>query len=227
MNMIKAHYPETVKQILGTANLSSDGLPMGQSRTPLHVDYGSLPGGFARAQETHQVNDEEIFNAIGSRVWTNPEVHLPVLDLDHGATVQAIKLGSKAVVFASSKGKYDPSSLLRDVLGDNGIDAEVFRSPTMEHSNFMQRTYFRGMAVTSLALRSKDTDVFVAVDSTQERHSHLYIQQAFSDEDHKTLIDELEELGVITPTWRSIVEQEGMGVVRTPWTKREDVYKLT
>ena len=75
------------------------------------------------------------------------------------------------------------------------------------------------------AWRSKEPNIFTAVDSTQKKHSHLYIQQIFGAVDHRTLIDELGNIGVIGEEWQQLTEQEGMGIVRTPWTKREGVHK--
>lgn len=243
--MSKEFTPETVNVVLGKVRTD---LPdkyeveygIIAKRTPLHVDYGRGPG-FAPSREAASIEDADEFNAVGSRVNRSStdllaEAHLPVLDLDGGAKVQVVKAGSKAILYANPvggaereklAGKYGPSSMLRDVLGDNGIDVEVFQSGVQTYSPFTERSYYHGNRVVALALRTKEPEVFVAIDSTQEGHSHLYIQQPFSAEDHKTLIDELGNTGVVSEHWQQLTAREGMGIVRTPWTKRKGIHKRT
>ncbi len=237
--MKKIFSPEVVEPVLGYVKVIEkdeygEKVGIKYKRTPLHVDYGPGPG-FApsrRVEDKEVLTNEDGFNAVGSRVDnSDTEIHLPVLDLDGGAKVQAVKVGSKAVLFAAPRdkelefGKYGPNSLLRDVLGDNRIDVEVFTSPVNRYSKMMQCTYYEGDAVTALALRSREPGVFRAVESTQDEHGHLYIQQVFGVEDHKALLTELGSIGIIDEEWRQLAEREGMGIVRTPWTKRQGVYK--
>ncbi|OVE79308.1 hypothetical protein BVY00_00570 [bacterium G20] len=240
--MKKQFKAETVDIVLGkirTDLKDTHGNQFGiiAKRTPLHVDYGPGPG-FVPSRIAETIVDEYEFNAVGSKVSRRDglleETHLPVLDIDGGAKVQTVGIGSKALIGAlhlypdearKYAGKYGPASLLRDVLGDNGIDLEVFESGVTSYSRTMQRTNFHGSRVVALALRTKAPDTFVAVDSTQEGHSHLYIQQPFGAEDHKTLIGELGNVGVIGEEWQQLTEREGMGIVRTPWTERKRFHK--
>ncbi|MBI1952294.1 hypothetical protein HYS42_01050 [Candidatus Saccharibacteria bacterium] len=240
--MKKKFSPETVKQVLGNGKLRigdglGDPLTLAISRTPLHVDYSPGPE-FEPARSASNIKNADEFNAVGSLVRTRDvqgEVHLPVLDMDGGARVQAIKIGSKALLFALPQRtneeakmftkKYGPASLLRDVLGDNGIELEVFQNAVHTYSRMMERSEYEGDRVTALALRTIEKGVFDAVDSTNEGHSHLYINRVFSGADHGVLLRELVNIGFIGEDWHKLAENEGMGIVRTPWTQGQKIRK--
>lgn len=216
----------TIEKVLGMeARIYERGPGVHAQRTPLHVEFGTGPD-FAPATPLEHLGDAETFNAVGSRgIALSPypkqkEVHLPVIDVDGGAAVHQRKFGSKAILYATRAGTYRPTSRLRDVLGDNGIDLEVFEAVSASFGNFLARTYVDGKVVTALALRSKESDLFEVAASTQQNHNHLYIQRAFSSEDHDDLIHELAETGIITEEWRQLTEESGMGIVRTPWTEK-------
>lgn len=239
----KEFTPEVVETILGGPNRPGSGQPHWQ-RTPLHVDFQEGSHGetsesaFPKATTTVHTDFAEDFNAIGSRVKDSANaVHLPVLDLDGGAETQAVK-GSKVMIgkspakrvsyqiglsrysFKPEAKSYGPRSLLRDVLGDNGIDLEVFEFPVTEYSRMTAQTSIVGTQVTAIVLRATESGIFEVAQSTQEGHSHLYIQAPFSDDDHRTLISELGSIGMISPHWEEITEAHGMGIVRSPWTKK-------
>jgi hypothetical protein len=217
-------------------NLETVEAVMGQPvalRTPLHVEYGSGPN-FAPSGPigNEYITDEKAFNAVGSRSWSKPDFHLPVLDLDGGAGVQLVGSGSKAIInadprtsFQETMDMYTPHSILRDILGDNKIEVEIFEEPVSEYDSLTTNHHYLGSRVTSLALRSKDRGMFDVADSTQQGHSHLYIQHLFSDTDHQALITELGTIGIISPIWQKLVEDEGMGIVRTPWTQKEVAHR--
>lgn len=191
-----------------------------QSRTPLHIQFswhGKEPAQpiSREAQGANSILNPNLFNAIGSKLVRGTG-HKPVLDVDGGALIQEVTTGSKVIMNAAYNGEYAPTSMLRDVLGDNGIDAEVFTfSRAVSHLSDNINT-----RVSAVVLRSKDKGVFEAVDSTTERHSHVYIQQELSDSDHSTLLQELGALGIVSSSWLKMVENEGMGVLRTPWTEK-------
>jgi hypothetical protein len=193
------------------------------SRTPLHVDFeagsNKVPAkeiDIYKRDGAQSVFDFEYFNAIGSRLL-NGKAHKPILDVDHGAIIQNVR-GSKAILGANHKGTYRPISMLRDLLGDHQIDLEVFEYPELRHVHMTGRDELNAIRVGSVVLRHKEPDVFEEMPSTTDNHSHLYIQQEFSDSDHSSLITELGALGIISEDWENLVEQEGMGIVRTPWT---------
>lgn len=210
----------------------------------MHIDY---PEGLqAEPAEAVQVapediGDPNIFNAVGSLHERGyPKVHRPVIDLDGGARLQEVR-GSKVIVypapqqpgesyqvglshfeFPAETPSYRPDSMLRDVLGDNGIDLEVFSEPVQKRERMTQSYALAGQEVTAIVLRERDRkeNMFDVVDSTQEGHSHLYIQRAFNDADHRTLISELGKVGIVSRRWQAITEQAGMGIVRAPWTEK-------
>lgn len=240
--MNKEFSPKTVKQVLGSGSLPiidgiGDRLTLKLTRSPLHVDFGPGPG-FEPARLAANVENADEFNAVGSLVRTSDlraEMHLPVLDLDGGARVQALKIGSKALLFALPQrtnkdakafaNKYGPASLLRDVLGDNGIELEIFQNAVHTYSRMMERNYYEGDRVTALALRTKEKGAFAAADSTNEGHAHLYINRAFNAADHKTLLSELGNIGFIGQGWHKLAKKEGMGIVRTPWTEGQRIHR--
>lgn len=191
------------------------------SRTPLHVPFSSgtncVPAEELKMGET---DDPERFNAIGSLLF-NSTKHRPVIDVDGGARVQKKKGGSKVILRAAYEGTYRPDSMLRDILGDHGIETEVFTHPVIGHSRMGIGSYIDRMQVGAIVLRSSDKHTFEVVDSTSESHSHLYIQESFSKGDHGKLIKELGSVGMISPGWQALVAQEGMSIVRTPWTEKE------
>jgi hypothetical protein len=198
-------------------------------RTPLHVEFDNSRH-IVSSQTLHGDHvpygpqDPNSFNAVGSLNYTSKgagNYHLPVINTDGGASVQQVNYGSKLIIRAAHEGTYAPDSLLKDLLGDYGIDLEVFSYPQLEHSVMMGETYYKGMRVDSLVLRSALRNVFDVAPSTQKNHNHLYIQQAFEKGDHEILISELGRLGIVSPRWQQITEAEGMGIVRTPWTDKE------
>lgn len=229
--MKKTFDSKTRAAVLGVHSLGEYEVFRGSiGRTPLHVNFGPGPD-FAPSRPAEGIEDRNEFNAVGSRgAKIGPEGHLPVLDLDGGGTVQSVNVGSKAILYAIHKigfqsrrpyvGKYGPNSILRDVLGDHRLDLEVFESLVGQGIGSPI-----GSAVTAIVLRSKERDMFAAVDSTQEGHSHLYIQNHFNGADHGTLLGELARIGILDKEWLRLAEQEGMGIVRAPWTKREGVEK--
>jgi hypothetical protein len=101
---------------------------------------------------------------------------------------------------------YTPQSVLVDVLGDYGIEAEIARSPS-----FM------------IGLRSARKGAFEAFQPSEGDHSHLYIQTEFSVTDHQTLMNELRRLGIIGEAWHWLTEEADMGIVRTPWSEGQPV----
>jgi hypothetical protein len=205
-----------IAQILG--NVDDEGGVL--RRTPLHVAFNA-DSALVRAAELtpEQIKSRKLFNAIGSRC-IGTDYHLPVIDVDGG--VKLIQRGktSKAIVGADYDGSYNSDSALRDVLGDHGIELEVFSFPVLEHSRFVGNTYFKkGMRVSSLVLRAS-TEIFGAVASTSKNHSHLYINTPFSRDDHGVLIEEFANTGIVSMGWKIMTEQEEMGIVRTPWTEK-------
>lgn len=231
MNLQREFSPAVLGRIVPT-DLSAE--PDNHLRTPLHIDYPEKSWAEPAAAapiEAGEIGDPDIFNAVGSlHERGQPKVHRPVIDVDGGARLQEVR-GSKVIARAypdhdhdrEETPSYGPNSLLRDVLGDNGIDLEVFSATTEKWSHMMQSYSLAGKRVTAIVLRERDgkKDMFDVVDSTQEGHSHLYIQRAFNDTDHQTLISELGNLGIISRRWQEITEQAGMGIVRTPWTEKE------
>lgn len=224
--------PQTVEAVLGGPKQPGSGHPYWQ-RIPLHIDFPERPAadGFAtpsRIEFGYARSSPEMFNAVGSRVDDGVnEVHLPVIDVDGGAELQEVH-DSKVILMADPNRQrtdkeipsYGPHSLLRDVLGDNGIEVEVFDYPVEQYAKMMATNYIVGQRVAALVLRSKGQGVFDVVDSTKNGHNHVFIQRPFQELDHKRLIEELGRLGIISPSWQGIVEDEGMGIVRTPWTEK-------
>lgn len=214
---------ETARKILdGPLNYSTNNP---SARTPLHVNFSALgdaPSEQIINYEQHgdkSVYDPKHFNAIGSKIVYANE-HKPVLDVDGGARLQNSLRGSKLILSTAYGGSYTPDSSLRDVLGDNDIDLEVFTHPTFDYNSFTKNSNYKKMSVGAIVLRSTRGSIFEVFDSTQKGHSHVYIQQKFSASDHQELIKELGTVGVIGPDWQKIVEKEGMGVLRTPWTTK-------
>jgi hypothetical protein len=123
-------------------------------RTPLHIDYEHSGLAIPELLLGIEWDDPVIFNAIGSANRSHPDcdvMHLPVIDVDGGARTTEFKLGSKAVLKAAYRGEYTASSDLRDVLGDNGMELEVFD----KHSRSGLHN-----EVGSIVLRSKKNGVF-------------------------------------------------------------------
>lgn len=199
-------------------------------RTPLHVAFSDTPyivrahKIFIGDKDTRSIDPLRL-NAVGSLALTTEGqngIHLPVIDVEGGVIVQKTKRGSRATVMAKHDGTYKPQSVLRDILSDHGIDLEVIHGARHNYDRFAshaERTVVH--YVGAVILRSSQDDIFEDVDSTTRGHSHLYIQEAFEDDDHRTLLFELGEIGVISPMWFQMAEREGMGVVRTPWTQRK------
>ena len=196
-------------------------IPLG--RTPLYVEFSHRSNCVpASTLEPWDYRQSETFNAIGSANYfttgqneTTP-LHLPVLDIDGGAETFRTRHGSKAIIYPlnPNQARYPIHSDIREILGDNDIDLEIMQSSRPGN----------GSVVTNLAalvLRSKSPAAFVAAESTQNRHSHLYIQQSFSHTDHFELLANLVELNIVSPAWHRLTVQEGMGIVRTPWTKKD------
>lgn len=201
-------------------------------RTSLNVEYGSGEIFITSAMVAFN-QSQKLFNSVGSlalppTVVNTPaqhrRLHLPVLNVDGGAEVDERNKGRTAVLkFLDLPGSgekyvdnYRPSSFLLTVFGDYDIDLTVFPQPAVGDQR-----------VGGLVLRAKKEGTFKVFDSTQEGHSHLYIQQPFEDGDHQLLIEELTRAGILSETWQSIVEKEGMGVVRAPWTKKELTEKIS
>lgn len=185
------------------------------SRTPLTVAFGGRYAPAAELDPQH-LTSRTLFNAIGSRC-VGMGSHLPVLDVDGGVRLSKYGNVSKAIIGAAYKGRYTPESHLRDVLGDHGIELEVFSYPDLQYSRLGYDSVVQKVA--TLVLRTQ-SPIFDAVASTHEDHSHLYINTSFSDGDHTLLIDELAKVGVVSENWQKIAQQEGMGIVRTPWTEK-------
>lgn len=219
--MERAFTPETIQAIV--RNVPGGAFSAYQERTPLHVNFsaGKTFVGAAPLLDVETKN-QDLFNAIGSAVrHAEEESHLPVIDVDGGATAQHFKHGSKVVLGASHEGRYEPSSLLRDVLGDYHIQLEVFQHPTFRYSTFAAGKLYDGERVGAIVLRSTKQLLFEAVNSTTPDHAHVYIQREFNPTDHRTLIQELGKVGVISPAWQQLAEETGMGIVRTPWTQKQ------
>lgn len=199
------------------------------SRTPLHIDFprNKGAGDFAPPYDVEDLSDPEEFNAIGSRVQAGGPTHLPIIDADGGAILQAVK-GSKVILGAvydncrndDEPPAYRPRSLLRDVLGDNGIDLEVFDQPEQKWSSMMQSYHTVGQRVTSIVLRAPEEGAFDVVDSTHDGHSHVYIQHNFQELDHRTLIAELGNIGIISRAWQELTQKENQGFLRAPWVEK-------
>jgi hypothetical protein len=221
--MTKEFIPDTINTVYGSKFQydSNKALAPTEGRTPLHVEFSSRtncePSQVISATD---LNDPERFNAIGSKVLYSKK-HKPVIDGDGGVKVEHYRNSSKVILPALYKGAYGPNSKLRDVLGDHDIDLEVFETPKSAWNSLDACYEVTGMHVAAIVLRSRRSDVFQGVDSSTENHGHLYIQTEFEDYEHRTLIQELGALGVVSPAWRMLTEQEGMGIVRTPWTEKE------
>jgi hypothetical protein len=225
MHIEKEFSPKVIDAILPKEPMATSRL-----RTPLHVDFPDRSDDEITQAEQLDVteidDDPERFNAVGSRFASGANVHTPVIDIDGGAMFQQVARGkSKVIIHPAHSGdqefpKYGPTSLIKDVLGDYGIDVEVFQQPEEQYASMMASYQVVGLRLTSLVLRSDDPDMFDAADSTQRGHNHLYIQTTFEDVDHRTLISELGSLGIVSRRWQKIVSQEGMGIVRTPWTEK-------
>lgn len=196
----------------------------GRIRTPLNVEFGNQFG-FVEPEILHGFDNSvvpSIFNAVGSRVY-NGQNHLPIIDADFGAEVDAGRQGRKVVLNARG-GSYTSSSSLRDVLGDNQIELEVFTRQGLKSTTEMgvvsHRMEITGPHVGAIVMRSAREGTFASVRSTTPNHAHLYIQQSFSDSDNAALIDELEKVGAISENWANLTRESGMGILRTPWTSK-------
>lgn len=215
MSTMNPHSAPIIYEVLGNVEPGPHNGSSPLRRSALNICYGAVvqptpPYTFV------EPNIPALFNTVGSRVKNHDanELHLPVIDLNGGVIVQ--RLGAKAILYAPQlpEGKkektakqYTPESLLRDILGDNGIDLEVFGAH----------------AVRAIVLRSRGKRPFMAKSSSSEGHSHLYVQQAFSKDNHAALLDELARVGIISETWAEYARVAGMGIVRTPWnTKRPE-----
>ena len=217
--------PDTLRVVMGPE--SQTHTVMGIERTPLNIEFSRV---FSMAPssvlgENEYSTEPESFNAIGSAnrhgAHENDLHHLPVIDVDGGAIVTtAGRSGSKAILkTVAGGGQYTPDSQLRDVLGDNGIDLEVFDKVDYHPGGGWGGSVHT--RVGAIVLRSKYPGTFVAIDSTQSGHSHLYIQRSFNSSDHRALVEELSGVGVVSERWLKMVKREGMSVVRTPWTEKD------
>lgn len=213
--MKRAFTPATKREVLGYVADDHPHINRILHRTPLYIDLGEAVQGLESAspQRTSETGNLDRFNAVGSRVDAGGQRHLPVVEVDGGAKLQTER-GSKAILEAvierhyEGTGTYSPSSQLRDVLGDNGISLEVFDAPVR---------HMIGKRVTAVVLRTKEDGTFDVAGSMHGGQSHVYIQRAFSESDHATLIAELGNIGIVSPAWQQFAEQEGMGVVMAPW----------
>jgi len=217
--MTKEFTEQTVAAIRGGVDI---GYRLVAERQALHVDFSS-DGNIVPAEciDDESVHDPSVFNAIGSLAFSGDGAargHLPVVDVDGGVDIQSTPRKQKAILGAKHKGFHKPKSMLRDVLGDYGIDLEVFPEVKDGYSRYTGRYYQQ--VVSALVLRSA-RDIFEHVESTTRGNHHLYIQELFSEADHAVLIEELCATGIVSERWRKLVEQETMGVVRTPWTKKD------
>jgi hypothetical protein len=218
---MKKEFSIKTREIVQGIHPNSSPRPLYLSRTPLHVPF-SLDANLTPAEklDVSEFDNPECFNAVGS-LMVGSRKHKPVIDVDGGARTQKVKKGSKVILQAAHDGTYSPDSMLRDVLGDYGIEAEIFTCPILTKGMMSIHTSIDRLQVGSIILRSLEADIFEAVASTSKDHSHLYIQKGFLPGDHKTLIKELGSVGIISPGWQALVAQEGMGIVRTPWTEKE------
>jgi hypothetical protein len=219
--MKKEFTSDTIESVLdGQITVIRDRIYSSGFRTPLHVPFSSrtncAPGEPLNILEKEH-EDQARFNAIGSRLLGSSGIHKPVLDIDGGAEVRN---SDKAIIYAAYQGYFGPESDIEDLLGDNKISVTIFeRPPYLDDSSHFTPKITPG-GVRALVLRSP-RPIFETADSTSKGHSHLYIQQEFNDWDHRTLIKELGKLGIVAPAWQAMTEQEGMSIVRTPWTEKE------
>lgn len=235
--MARGFDPETVGSVLKGSGPEGEEL----ERTPLSVVYKPNPNKYSRDPGTFSdpqavdPEDKAKFNAVGSRIRSAGSSaqaqHLPIVDVRGRVESQSHMVrGSKVVVgisYADTTNdigtNYSPRSLLRDVLGDNGIDTEVSEPANTLFDRLNGAERGLGHSSLTLALRSREPGAFYVADSGEEGHGHLYIQTAFSETDYSTLIAELGELGVISPAWQRFTEEHGMGIVRTPWTEAQPI----
>jgi hypothetical protein len=222
--------PETVRSVL-----NRDPHMGGTDRTALNIsiaemyspEFEDLAG-----QYPTTLQDPLELQTIGSRSKIGSS-HQPVIETPGGAKIQgannkrvridspvqrtSYQIGLSHFEAKSEVHSYGPDSFLRDVLGDNGIDLEVFDAPVSEHTYMDNQTHVIGQHVTAIVLRSREAGAFDVADAGPDTESHLYIQQRFSKTEHDVLIHELGELGLIKPEWQALVEKIGMSVVPTPW----------
>ncbi len=214
-------------------------------RTPLHVEF-SHKSNMVEAVAIPGVEfadfDPELFNAVGSAViGSDFSMHLPVIDADGGAEVWQGRDGYwKLALHADFRfqGRHGHKSELRALLADHAIGLEVFERPL---PRMIPRT-FRGRQVTprpdadytnmeNLGVRtlvfSAPGRIFRTVASTDPKHSHVFVQQLFEDGDHKLLIRELQDHGIVSRAWVEMTKLEKQGVLRTPWTDKEPDHSTT
>ena len=211
--MSAEYSPSIINEILGNVEPEPTHGSALLRRSALHIDYGAAKQPPAPLYTVVDPNIPVLFNTVGSRVSNENigELHLPVIDLNGGVIVQ--RLGARAILYAPRKPEdkkdkstkeYAPESLLRDILGDHRIDLEVFGA----HE------------ISAIVLRSRGKHPFIAKKSSNEGHGHLYIQQAFTKDDHAALLDELVKVGITSEKWAKLVQLAGMGIIRTPWNMK-------
>ncbi len=217
-------------------------------RTPLNIPFAEGNSNMVSAsvldlRQARLVKNKNTFNAVGSRVLERSTVHpthLPVLDVDGGAKMSEVRRPGYTSyrlfmqAHSSRRGVYSPDSLLPELLGDYEMSYEVFQSPRgraesrygvdprrINHSINTKISDFKTLGVQSIMLRSRRFPIFDVVDSTTNGHSHAFINKEFSKGDHSLLLQEFTALGILSEAWTKLAEQEGMGVVRTPWTEKK------
>lgn len=215
----RVHTPEVAEAILGSFEREGETY----SRTMLHVPSGSDPNALhvERLSFTN-VQDPEVFNAIGFLAVRGPEeqlfdasqeiFHAPLLNVDGGALIQAVPGNRSKVILCADPhypGTYTPRNLLKDVLHNYGIEAEILEYQDGDSTK-----------VHTVTLRSDEPQVFQVAESSTEGHSHVFIQRLFSDEHHRMLLRALREVGAINPLWHRLAVTERMGILRTPWVDK-------
>lgn len=205
---------ETVEKVLGSVSHASGSRTRVIARIPLHINFDGMPSPLPSERLTRAETEDPVrFNAVGSRNLTaggRGRLHLPVIDVDGGALMTST--GTEAMLNVSHPCVSGSSDTLRNLLGDHGIDLMVLGSH--------RRRLGSGIDPRAIVLISPQEDMLETVSSTREGRSHLYIQKVFTSGDHATLIQELGQLGIISPGWQAMTEEGGMGIVRTPWTTK-------
>jgi hypothetical protein len=211
-------------------------------RTPLHIKFQKdqtdmVPAEALDLEQARLKKYSMLFNAVGSRVVQRSDAsptHLPVLDVDGGAEISVVQRETYAshrlVMSAFRRGSYEPTTELPELLGDYGIAYEVFHQPrgrlVARYMNGRSQKYIakdltdhESLGVQSLVMRAREP-IFRVVPSTQEGHSHAFINTEFTDSDNEILLSELCALGVVSKGWVDMARRERMGIVRTPWTQK-------
>lgn len=217
---------KTMQEVMGNPVWSgpddgSEYFSKGPTRTPLHVEF-SPDTNCTPSQAIEHIGDPILFNAIGSLcVEDVARHHLPLLDVDGGATLKHWKGHQKLVLRSVYDGHYTPESNLRDVCGDYGIELEVSEYTRLQEQGIFT-TYVRPKeSGVGLVVMRTNEPIFDVVDSTSPNHSHVYVQKKFYESDHMELLQSLGAVGVLSRAWVELAETEGMGILRTPWTKKE------